>query len=82
MTEENRGSTAPPTTSQKTPRASSERKTEEQTRDNATKEAVDRDRTPEPKEDPEEWADPICVCEAEPYWQEVAEQLERERGGS
>lgn len=30
-------------------------------------------------EDPEEYADPICVCEPEPYWQEVAEQLEREK---
>lgn len=35
---------------------------------------------PEPKEDPAEWGDPICVCEAEPYWQEVADRLERERG--
>lgn len=32
-----------------------------------------------PREDPEEYADPICVCEPEPYWQEVAEKLEREK---
>ncbi len=24
-------------------------------------------------------ADPICVCEPEPYWQEVAEQLARKK---
>ena len=37
-----------------------------------------KEREPE-WEDPEEYADPICVCEPEPYWQEVAEQLEREK---
>ncbi len=30
------------------------------------------------KEDPEDYSDPICVCEPEPYWQEIAERLERE----
>lgn len=25
-----------------------------------------------------EWGDPICSCEAEPYWLEVAEEQERE----
>lgn len=34
---------------------------------------------PEDTEDPEDYSDPICVCEPEPYWQEVAERLERER---
>lgn len=34
---------------------------------------------PDQREDPEEYGDPICVCEPEPYWQEIAEQLERER---
>jgi hypothetical protein len=29
-------------------------------------------------EAPEDYSDPVCVCEAEPYWQEVAERLERE----
>jgi hypothetical protein len=52
----------------------------------AAKEPKGRDltakgREAEPKEDPEEYGDPICVCEAEPYWREVAERLERERGG-
>ena len=33
----------------------------------------------EAPEDPEDYSDPICVCEPEPYWQEVAERLEREK---
>jgi hypothetical protein len=32
-------------------------------------------------ERPEDYSDPICVCEAEPYWQEIAEQLERDSQG-
>jgi len=26
-----------------------------------------------------EWGDSICSCEAEPYWQQAAEELEREQ---
>ncbi len=33
-------------------------------------------------EDPEDYSDPICVCEPEPYWQEVAERMEREARAS
>ncbi len=44
---------------------------------------VERDRVvpkaPDAPEDPEDYSDPICVCEPEPYWQEIAEQLEREK---
>lgn len=29
-------------------------------------------------ESPEDYSDPICVCEAEPYWQEIAERLKRD----
>jgi hypothetical protein len=29
-------------------------------------------------EEPEDYSDPICVCEAEPYWQEIAERLGRD----
>ncbi len=25
-----------------------------------------------------EWGDPICPCEAEPYWQQAGEEMERE----
>ncbi|MGE0079682.1 MAG: hypothetical protein AB7U81_00125 [Thiohalomonadaceae bacterium] len=25
-----------------------------------------------------EWGDPVCACEAEPYWLEVAEEQEQE----
>jgi hypothetical protein len=34
-----------------------------------------KDAAPDPSE---EYSDPICVCEAEPYWQEIAERLERD----
>jgi hypothetical protein len=30
---------------------------------------------PEP---PEDYSDPVCVCEPEPYWQEIAERLQRD----
>jgi hypothetical protein len=26
-----------------------------------------------------DWGDPVCSCEAEPYWLEVEEELERQR---
>ncbi len=29
-------------------------------------------------ESPEDYSDPICVCEPEPYWQEIAERLKRD----
>lgn len=89
MTGENRDSTTTSTEAQRAPGA--DRKTDARERDSPTKKASEKegapkDRAPEPKpevkEDPEEWADPICVCEAEPYWQEVAERLEREKGSS
>jgi hypothetical protein len=41
---------------------------------------LEKDRvSPKAPDDPEDYSDPICVCEPEPYWQEIAEQLEREK---
>lgn len=47
-------------------------------RHSSARQTAEEERNLEEREDPEEYADPICVCEPEPYWQEVAEQLERE----
>ena len=39
----------------------------------------EKDAAAESPENYEDYSDPICVCEPEPYWQEIAAQLERER---
>jgi hypothetical protein len=31
----------------------------------------------EAPESPDDYSDPICVCEPEPYWQEIAERLKQ-----
>jgi hypothetical protein len=56
-----------------TPKAAAEAvKVPKAAKDRATPASVDA------KEDPEDYSDPICVCEPEPYWQEIAERLEQE----